>query len=167
MYNKNILLRRRIVATYKRVLNINEYKYIVPICRSFYGEEVARVTGEAVISKITDVVKKTVVDSGVDINTAKQEDYPKEISVEFDRSELDGLTIGFKTLIAGRPTADGEKPRQECSVSDITRIRVLSKTLGISRRIEDYLADVVKSAKVDEPVDDETVETPLDDEVKV
>ena len=43
----------------------------------------------------------------------------------------------------------------------------LSKTLGISRRIEDYLADVVKSAKVDEPVDDETVETPLDDEVKV
>lgn len=151
--------------TYTKTLQEGEYNAVFSLGNTFEGAEGPRFAATKINEKISEQVraratKKPKLDgSGVVVKDANGEDvledvFPSSISVELTRAELDGYFIGIKEVL--------KKP--EVKSQDITLIGHISKSLGMSARFKKYSAEVMEAIKVEDDLDAEFVDEPLDGE---
>lgn len=146
--------------TYKRVLNSVEYQNIFEIASSFKGEASIKTAASKINEKIGEAVRANAVvrkdengETVLDTNGNPVNDLPSTITVEFSRAELDGFWRGLVEKIGDAET----------DVKSILILKVISKSLGMSGRFSKYETTTIDMNKVEEDLDEETVDEPLDD----
>lgn len=150
--------------TYKKTLSTEDYLAIYRLGEFFEGSEVARFVASKINERISEGIRElskqepAFDDKGIAILDDKgvqkiKVTPPETLDIVFTRAELDGFFIGIKESLA----------KSEVKSGDISVIRDICATLGMSGRFDNYAKSILsKIVRSTEPLDEEIITDPLD-----
>lgn len=113
---------------YVKILKLGEYRAIFDLATQFKGDISVKMSALKVIEKISKAANELAT-----VGKKKEKQLPEEITVEFDKSELEGYWKGIVDYVSDNST----------TMDKILVVRSIAQVLGMSNRFSRLESEIV------------------------